>query len=291
MKKIIKLLKRPLYRCILILTVAYIFWGNKSLVLKKYNVSNENIPKSFNGYKIIQVSDLHNDKFGKDNIKLINMIKESKPDIITITGDVVDSRRTNINTAINFVDEAIKIAPVYYITGNHESRVTEDFEILENSFNELGVTTLRGENISLHKGNETIQLIGIDDFNYYKDDDYKKEDKEKVFNKITEHIKSLKKDDSYSILLTHRPALFDYYVKSDVNLILAGHTHGGQFRIPFIGGIYASNSLFPKLDAGMFTKDNSTIIISRGLGNSLFPFRLNNRPEVVLVELENKNIK
>lgn len=253
--------------------IIWIVWSNFSLQLSTYTVSSDNLPKAFDGYRIAHVSDLHNAEFGDENEKLLGLLHESDPDIIAITGDIIDSARTD--AAVDFVKEAIKIAPCYYVTGNHEAAVSKEiFEKLEITFTELGVKIMRGSEVVIEKDGEAISLIGIDD---------------PRFEEFPENIDEISTFDGFKILLSHRPEYFDKYADWNVDLVLSGHAHGGQFRLPFIGGLVApGQGLFPKYDAGMFTEDNTTMIVSRGIGNSIIPVRFNNRPELVLVVLESK---
>lgn len=110
---------------ILLSLIFWTAWGNKALELNNLTISSKRLPKAFDGYRIAHISDLHNAEFGIDNARLINMIKDAKPDIIAITGDLIDSRNTDINIALKFAKEAMKIAPCYYVTGNHEARVID----------------------------------------------------------------------------------------------------------------------------------------------------------------------
>ena len=276
-------------RNILLILVALIFiicvictiWGNTALELNTYTIESEKLPKSFDGYKIAHVSDLHNNEMGEDNENLLAMLKDSSPDIIAITGDIVDSRNTDIEIALQFANEAEKIAPCYYITGNHEARVSE-YESLKKGLIEIGVTVLEDKSISLEKSGEDITLMGVDDPSFITD--YLLVDDEEV---MQDKLSELKSENSYTILLSHRPELFKIYVENDIDLVLSGHAHGGQFRLPFVDGLYAPNQgLFPEYDSGLYTEENTNMIVSRGIGNSLFPFRFNNRPEVILVELK-----
>ena len=266
---------------IFIICVIWTIWGNTALELNTYTIESEKLPKSFDGYKIAHVSDLHNNEMGKNNENLLAMLKDSSPDIIAITGDIVDSRNTDIEIALQFANEAEKIAPCYYITGNHEARVSE-YESLKKGLIEIGVTVLEDKSISLEKSGEDITLMGVDDPSFITD--YLLVDDEEV---MQDKLSELKSEDSYTILLSHRPELFKIYVENDIDLVLSGHAHGGQFRLPFVDGLYAPNQgLFPEYDSGLYTEENTNMIVSRGIGNSLFPFRFNNRPEVILVKLK-----
>lgn len=250
-------------------------------MLTRYTISSERLPKEFDGFTIAQVSDLHNAELGEDNERLLKMLKDTTPDIIAITGDLVDSRKTDTEIALRFVTEATKIAPCYYVTGNHEARLPQsEYESLEQGLFRAGVTVLHDREERIQKGNSSISLIGIDDMRFA----------EKYGGKDTEMqpsaIKTLSSG-GYTLLLSHRPEFFKSYVQADIDLVLSGHAHGGQFRIPFIGGLFAPNQgVFPEYDSGVFTDGNTNMAVSRGLGNSLFPFRINNRPEIVLIELK-----
>lgn len=259
-------------------------WGNTALELNTYTVSSEKLPKIFDGYRIAHISDLHNAKMGNDNENLLSMLREAKPNIIAITGDLIDSRNTDIETALQFTKEAVKIAPCYYVTGNHEARVDE-YQSLKEGLNKVGVTILEDERTDLELSGEHIALLGVNDPSF--NTDYLLGDDSDV---IDTRLKQLTiETDTFTVLLSHRPELFDVYAENDVDLVLAGHAHGGQFRLPFVGGLAAPNQgLFPKYDSGLYTKDNTNMIVSRGIGNSLFPFRFNNRPEVILIELKSE---
>ena len=266
---------------ILSLLIVWIVWGNTALQLTECTFSNDKIPFELDGFRIAQISDLHNTEIGDGNEKLLKMIRDAEPDIIVLTGDIIDSRRTDIDTALAFTKEAIKIAPCYYITGNHESRA-EEYETLKNGLISQGITVLENETVYIKKGEATIRIIGLNDPFFSTDT----ESHSSVIMKNT--LSSLNiTDDYFTLLLSHRPELFDIYKEYEIDLVLSGHAHGGQFRIPFLGGVFVpSQGLFPKYDAGLFTENGTSMIISRGIGNSVFPFRINNRPEVVLIELK-----
>ena len=267
---------------VLVVLVIWIAWGNTALELNTYTVSSAKLPPSFDGYRIAHVSDLHNAEMGKDNEKLLTMLRDADPDMIAITGDLIDSRNTDIEVALQFIREAVKIAPCYYVTGNHEARVNEYGE-LKAGMDAAGVTVLEDAKFKISIDGETIMLIGINDPSYQTD--YLFGDAQTVVDtKLTElHSDS----DGYTILLSHRPELFDTYADHGIDLVLSGHAHGGQFRLPFIGGLVAPNQgLFPEYDAGIYTEGNTNMFVSRGVGNSILPFRINNRPEVILIELQ-----
>lgn len=259
---------------------AYILWSDKALTIREFQIKNEDIPLEFNGFRIVQVSDLHNATFGNNNNKLLEMIKETKPDVIAITGDIVDSRRTNKDVALSFLKEALLIAPVYYVTGNHESRITQSESFIDEMKN-LGAVVLENESITLSREGCCITLCGISDPAF--EADYLFGDEAAVTERL---LASLGNPEKFNILLSHRPEFFDIYVNHGFSLVLSGHAHGGQLRLPFIGGLIApGQGLFPEYDSGIYEKDGTSMIVSRGLGNSIIPLRLFNRPEIITVVL------
>ena len=269
---------------VLITLVIWIAWGNTALELYTYTVTSARLPECFDGYRIAHVSDLHNAEMGEDNEKLLAMLREADPDMIAITGDLIDSRNTNVEIALQFAQEAMKIATCYYVSGNHEARVNE-YEELKTGLISAGVIILEDTQTEISIEEQTITLIGVNDPSFQTD--YLFGDSETVINsKLTElHTDG----EVFTILLSHRPELFDTYADHDVDLVLSGHAHGGQFRLPFIGGVVAPNQgLFPEYDAGIYTDGNTNMLVSRGVGNSILPFRINNRPEVILIELQTK---
>ena len=265
-----------LFVLIVLLTI-WIAWGNTALELNSHRITSDKLPSAFDGFKIAQVSDLHNTEIGENNEKLLSMLNEATPDIIVITGDLLDLRNTKIDIALSFSEQAVKIAPCYYITGNHEAYVDE-YEEFKDSLIELGVVVLDDAKTEIELSGEKITLVGVGDPSFSWTDN-----ETLVNDKLNELISE---QDGYTILLSHRPELFKTYVKHNVDLVFSGHAHGGQFRIPFVGGVIAPNQgLFPQYDAGIYTEGKTTMVVSRGIGNSIIPFRVNNRPEVVLVEL------
>ncbi len=262
--------------------VLWIFWGNTALELNKYSVKSSALPEEFSGFRIAHISDLHNAEMGKKNGKLIATIQSAHPDIIAITGDLIDSRNTDTDIALHFAEQAVKIAPCYFVTGNHEARIKE-YESLINGLTDLGVTVLNDEKTELHKNGQKIWLAGVEDPSFKTD--YLFGDEKEV---MADKLENLTEDGGgYTVLLSHRPELFPIYVKYGVNLVLSGHAHGGQVRLPILDGLVAPNQwLFPKYDAGLFSSKDTKMIVSRGIGNSIIPVRINNRPEVILIELK-----
>lgn len=280
-RKWLRIVILGLVLALLVVLTAWTIWGNTALELSTYIVSSPSLPESFEGYRIAQVSDLHNTQLGEGNEKLLAMLRSANPDMIAITGDLIDSRNTDMEVALAFVREAVKIAPCYYVTGNHEARVSE-YDQLEKAMEAAGVVVLEDERTEIMRDGETITLLGVNDPSFQTD--YLTGESAKVLNSVLENIAA--NDGGFTILLSHRPELFSTYVQNDIDLIFSGHAHGGQFRLPFVGGLIAPDQgVFPKYDAGLYTEDNTNMLVSRGIGNSLFPFRFNNRPEVIVAQL------
>lgn len=266
---------------ILILLIIWIAYGNTDLEIYKYNVKSEDIPSEFDNFRIVQISDLHNAEFGENNEKLLLMLKQADADIIAITGDMIDSRNTDIDVAISFAQKAVNIAPVYYVNGNHESRVLGEYEKLKQGLTDAGVTILENSSADITIGDEAITLIGINDPTFRMElvDDTMEQN---IAHQLEDVIPD---NDNYKVLLAHRPEYFDVYA-GKVDLVLSGHAHGGQFRIPFIGGLVApGQGFFPEYYEGSHIKENTEMIVSRGIGNSIIPFRINNKPEIIVAEL------
>ncbi len=270
---------------ILLFLVIWTIWGNKALMVNKVTISSSRIPNSFSNFRIAQVSDLHNAEFGEKNNKLLTMLSENTPDIIVITGDLVDSRHTDIEIALDFAKEAIQIAPIYYVNGNHEARLLQ-YDKLKKELEEIGIVVLEDKAIQLENDGDKVTLVGLSDPDFTVKDDMFGETPAMVNSKLKNLVDA---ENNYTVLLSHRPELFETYVNCNIDLVLTGHAHGGQFRFPLVGGLIAPNQgLFPKYDAGLYTNGNTNMFVSRGIGNSIIPFRFNNRPEIVLVELNKK---
>ena len=247
------------------------------LQLTKYSIVVKKLPKKMDGLRIVQISDLHHARFGDRQAYLIKKVKEQKPDIILITGDLVDRYNYDLDRSLDAVRGFVKIAPVYYITGNHEVSIN-DVDHIKSRLTELGVHVLANSFENFTKNGATIQLIGIDDPLSGKT--------------IEEMLKMAKKNTNpseFQILLAHRPEYFKEYEQSGVDVTFNGHAHGGQIRIPGLGGLIDHQfNLFPAHIDGVEQIGDMTQIISRGLGNSGATFRINNRPEIVVADLHVK---
>lgn len=267
------------------LVLVYLYNANTSLKEINFLIKNEKIPKSFNGYKIAHISDVHNTNSKRLKKSIVQILKKNEPDIIVITGDLIDSRRTNINNAKDFLKSIVSVATVYYVLGNHESRLV-DVQKLIKEVQSVGVNILRNMSKNIQKEGTNIELLGLDDPGFF----ITLENKEEIERKTNEALKTIVRESgNFRMLLTHRPELIDIYSKYSFDLVFTGHAHGGQIRILGIGGLIApGQGMFPKYTKGIYSVDNTKLVVSRGIGNSKFPFRINNRPEIIFVTLENK---
>lgn len=260
--------------------VSWLLWGNLSVETSQLKVTSKDLPQEFDKFSIAHISDLHNAEYGKDNEMLIDILKSESPDIIAITGDLIDSNNTDLEVAISFAQQAAKIAPCYFVAGNHEAWIGSQYEELKTSLENVGVTILQDEAIELYYGDKCIQLIGLNDPDFSERDSFLSE------SILETKLSQMNIRDGFTMLLSHRPECFNVYQNKNIDLVLSGHAHGGQFRLPFLGGVIAPNQgFFPKYDAGIYTENGTTMIVSRGIGNSIIPLRINNRPEIVIIEL------
>ena len=272
-------MKKMKILCIIVFSLAavsvFLWWQANGLGVTYIEHSSWKLPIEFNGFKIAQVSDLHNKTFGKGHSALLDLLSRKSPDIIVITGDLVDRRRPDINAAMEFIYGAMAIAPVYYVSGNHEERLENHNEIYDKLVS-AGVHVLENTKSKILRAGQSISIAGVFD-----------SDSETVISKRIET--AMGSPDGFTILLCHRPNYMDAFKRHSLDLVFCGHAHGGQFRIPFIGGLFAPDQgLFPQYTSGAYTEGDTTMIVSRGLGNSVMPIRLFNRPDVVIVTLRSE---
>lgn len=270
---------------LVLLFSSFCLWQNNHIIVSKYEFIHEKVSKNLDGYRIVQVSDLHNKDFGN---QLIKKARKESPDMIVITGDLIDSRRTNTEVAISFAKDAVLIAPVYYVTGNHEASTVE-YEVLAKGLRESGVIILDNTFVNIKHNNVSFNLIGIDDPLFTKELDYNYLESINPSNEVIKKLENYKDDLELNILLSHRPELIYGYKEAGMELVLTGHAHGGQMRLPFIGGLVAPNQgIFPRYTSRIHSLGDTSMVISRGLGNSIIPLRIFNRPELVVVVLRNE---
>ncbi|HEY4579118.1 MAG TPA: metallophosphoesterase [Savagea sp.] len=253
--------------------VMYYFWSNHTLTVTHHQIQLEKLPEALDGIKIVQLSDLHDASFGSNQKRLIQKVNGLSPDLVVHTGDFVDSKRWTLEENLAVI-RGIE-APQFYVTGNHEAwsaRLDEVVAALEQE----GVHVLRNEGIRLPLRGEALQIFGMDD--------------PAVGEQSKQLVASEMQSLDVSILLAHRPEAIESYRKLPVDIVFSGHAHGGQFRLPFIGGLVAPDQgFFPKWTAGMHEENEQYFVISRGLGNSIIPMRVGNRPEIVEVTLNKKH--
>ena len=270
-----KYIKLAITLSIVIVIILFCNFQNKHLETTHYTYAAEQLGADLEGYRIVQISDLHNAKFGKNNQKLVGRIRECEPDMIVLTGDLVDSNHTNVDRAVQFVDEIVKICPVYYVTGNHEYWLEKsEYDELMDGLIGAGVVILDDQVVEISRGDAKFRLVGLDD--------------KSLADGTLEALLSDEKE--LTVVLAHEPQYFARYAGTGVDLVLSGHAHGGQFRLPFVGGIVAPDQGFlPEYTAGEYYMNGTEMIVSRGLGNSVIPVRLFNFPEIVCVELVGKH--
>lgn len=253
----------------------WVIWANTALERTDYTIESPKLPQAFDGYVIAQVADLHCAEYDEGNQKLLSMLREAQPDIIVFTGDTVDERHPDKTATLEFLRACVQIAPCYFITGNHECAMNRaDYYDLEAQIREIGVDVLHDQAVTLEKGDAAITLLGVDDENFIGT----------LYS--PEQLRELAGTDGFTVLLSHRPEYFWRYAEAQIDLTLSGHAHGGQFRLPLIGGLYApGQGTLPEYDSGVYTYKNANMVVSRGIGQSSFPLRFNNRPELVVVTL------
>lgn len=263
-----------------LLIAGFAIHQNKYLKTRKLKLQFDELPTSFNNFKIAHVSDIHCDKIGFSDFYFINQLKNFEPDIIVITGDMLDSYKNDMDIVYNILSQMSAISRCYFVSGNHELRLHDEYNKLKTMLDKLGIVNLNNKNEFIVRGNDKINICGVEDYNFFKKD---KVNHKENFQKL---LTDLYKNNFFNILLAHRPEKFEHYYKANFNLTFSGHAHGGQWRLPFVGGIFSpSQGFFPKYSHGVYKEKKSTLVVSQGLGNSSFPIRFNNRIELVLVTL------
>ncbi len=278
--------RKRMKKCIWIFGISiclllFFFWQNNALVTSQYVFETDKIGEDLDGYRIVQISDLHNKRFGKNQKRLLEKIKVCNPDLIVVTGDLVDSNHTDMEKAMEFIRGAVLMAPVYYVMGNHEKWLGEDTEAaLLELLEQEGVNCLNNGKEEIRVKQDSFFLFGLDDSNLVDNT---------LQQLISDDRKDLSAEEKFTVLLAHEPQNLLSYSNAKMDLVLAGHAHGGQVRLPWIGGIVAPDQgFFPEYTEGLYEANDTSMIVSRGLGNSIIPVRILNRPEIVCVELGKK---
>ena len=274
----------------------FLYWNNKSVMITEYDFSHTQVPDGFDGFRITQVSDLQSEYFGKNQETLLKAVDETNPDIIVFTGDLIDRNHTDYDAARIAMEGLLEIAPVYYVNGNHEMALEEEaVQRFYKELDEIGVHVLFDKVEAVEREGESIQLIGLSEDTVFACKGNERSNKvradEGLMKAALEKMECDVRGEDFVVLLSHEPHYLDIYASPKVDLVFSGHAHGGQIRLPLTDGLYApGQGPMPKMTSGMHVSGDSTMIISRGLGNSTFPFRVFNRPEVVAVNLIRKKI-
>lgn len=249
--------------------------SREDLEISRYEVASQKLPESFDGFKIVQLSDLHGAEFGEDGMGLVEKVKELEPDIIALTGDFVTDEG-DLAAVEKLAARLVKLCPVYFVSGNHEFGSGLAVKV-RNILERAGVKYLSNEYLTINRGEDEILLGGVEDPLAYAD----MLSPDELAQKMNDAA-----PDAFKILLGHRNYWMTEYPELPVDLIFCGHAHGGLIRIPGVGGLIGTDRrLFPDFDAGEYNNGRYTLIVSRGLGNSVPIPRVFNRPEIVCVEL------
>ena len=252
-------------------------WGLKTTVTQVEAA----LPEQFDGFRIVHLSDLHGHEYGEGSGELLARVREQGPDLIVMTGDMID-RESQLEMIPALAKGLAAIAPTCYVTGNHEWALgTAAVRELKCMLEQCGVTVLSNQYVTVERNGGQLVLAGVDDPNGYAD----QKTPEELYAEIAADRPGL-----FTLLLAHRNDRFDQYAAAGYDLVLSGHGHGGMIRLPCTDGLLGTDrSFFPTWTAGVYTLGDSTLFVSRGLGNSTVPargFRLFNRPDLAVVELK-----
>ncbi|MCL2023693.1 MAG: metallophosphoesterase [Oscillospiraceae bacterium] len=266
--------------CFAILTagfVAELIWENNTIGVTRYTIAHQDIPAAFDGYKIIVLADIQGTDFGE---KLLNIAADEQADLAVFPGDLAHSR---IDDSVKIISRLLESGALpelrYAVSGNHDA-ATADFERLwRQEWHGLGLYMLENESVEIERDGEVIFLHGIADAGFsepYLTARYARENRDLINTQ-----------EGYNVLLFHRANMLDMFTEDEFDLIISGHVHGGQVRIPFLGGLISpQKEIFPKYDSGVFTVNDNHFVVSRGIGNYYLIPRVFNRPEVVVITLE-----
>ena len=269
---------------LLVLAVGGVFWFQWQcwgLQTTRTQVELSGLPPEFDGYTIVHLSDLHGHEYGEGSTDLLARAAGEKPDLIVITGDLID-QESQLQMVPALAKGLAVIAPTYYVTGNHEWGLgTGTVRELKNLLAQCGVTVLSNQYEILERGGARLVLAGVDDPNGYAD----QKTPEELYAQIENQAPGL-----FTVLLAHRNDRFGQYAAAGYDFVMSGHGHGGIVRLPFVGGLMGTGrEFFPERTSGLYTLGDSTLFVSRGLGNNTVPFqgfRLFNRPELAVMTLK-----
>lgn len=263
--------QKIILRAILFLFILWVLSGfDHRLEVTRYEYANAKIPSDFDGFRVVQISDFHLKKFGKNEAGLIQAVRNCSPDLILLTGDVVDENHSDIAPLRELLAGISDLAPIYFVSGNHDlyKDTARLYGEMLSLFEEYAVINLDDAAREITRGGSSIFLTGSRWRSKY----------------VTDYL-SPADTRNFNILLYHGSDYFPQLSTYGYDLIFSGHAHGGIVRLPFVGGVFANDgSLFPKYCSGYHTLHGSTLISSRGLGDAFIP-RFYNRPELVCVTL------
>lgn len=278
MKKTLKIIILSLL-ALAVTSIIYGLYCSNTIKIKNYSISTDKLNSSA---KFVFISDLHCKEYGDKNSELVSKIKEQNPLFIAVGGDMVNKYSSDDHVMRELLPQLADIAPTYCILGNHELILKDEINF-KNDINSTSAKLLDNEMVTIEANGEKILLGGMSDFPYYEFNTPDYDTPERYF---WDDFKDKSKN-GYSILLHHQPEYLESIMQdSNVDLVMCGHTHGGAVQIPFIGGLFAPNQgFFPKYDKGEFDLYDTKMIISTGLGDAYPVLRLNNCPEISVVEI------
>ncbi len=268
----------------LLIVLAYV--GNNSIQMTAYEVACPRLPPRFDGFRIVQISDLHDHRFGPFQPRFMQYVREARPDVIAITGDITQGGRLRIGDFRALARQLTAIAPVFFVTGNHEA-TCPDLPGLLAEMEKAGIIVLRSGSVTIQRGEQRIAIAGIDDPKIFLPRGQRMREAVDRWNAEMERFRTGLDAERFTVLLSHRPEFLRRYARLGFDLVLAGHAHGGQIRLPGIGALYApSQGLLPRYTSGVHVIGQTAEVVSRGLGGSLLRTRVFNRPEIVVIELK-----
>jgi len=251
------------------------------VVITEYIIESAKIPLAFDGFKIVQISDFHDRKISEyDDMSIAEQIANVEPDIIVITGDLIDERTKNLDN-IYAVFSELDAYPIYYENGNHDIRSPMYLDWLT-MMDELGIVDVSGSKVTLTRGDDTISLIGIEQT--YVDDVWGLDNEE---NAISGHIEPLlSESDQFRLLLSHHPNFYQEASDLGIDMMLSGHFHGGHIQI---FGWTPLNWFDPYYKGGSFDIEGMSLIVSKGVGDGFIPIRIGCDAEIVAITLNHSS--
>lgn len=279
--------------CIGIIIILFVFLMHKEnhhLTVSKYKIHSDKLPAEFDNVKIVLLTDLHNNSFGKNNEHLLRRIRNEHPDYIMVAGDMlIGHNKADYYDTLNLLETLSKEFGIYYVNGNHEQKLAEGEETKDTIYKEYhdilaayGIHFVHNKTIKIKRKDATINITGLEIASDY----YNKINRPEMTNEYIKKCIGRCDPKTYTILLAHNPMYFNYYADWGADLVLSGHVHGGIMRLPLLGGVISPQYiLFPHFDSGRFELNSSTMLLSRGLGVHTIKIRIFNRPEIMVFTL------